>query len=86
MCGILGLAATDDAKVDYHELFTLFETLLIQSESRGKEASGIAISYNEETKIIKSALPSSKLINQAKYLNLKKILNVKKNLVLMMKY
>ena len=71
MCGILGLAATDDAKVDYHELFTLFETLLIQSESRGKEASGIAISYNEETKIIKSALPSSKLINQAKYLNLK---------------
>ena len=60
MCGIFGFSG--NSKIKDSEL-QLIKNLLILSESRGKEACGLAIDGNSEIKYLKAPIPASDLIN-----------------------
>lgn len=67
MCGIFGLLAADTANITAglveHELALLFKL----SESRGKEAAGVAIQTPEKIHVYKEAIPASSFIKSAPY-------------------
>jgi glutamine---fructose-6-phosphate transaminase (isomerizing) len=69
MCGILGLVAAEHARVSQAELERTFRRLLILSESRGKEASGIAMRNGGSIYVLKRAMPASSLIRTTDYAN-----------------
>jgi glucosamine--fructose-6-phosphate aminotransferase (isomerizing) len=59
MCGIFGFSG--NSKIAGSEL-QLIKNLLMLSESRGKEACGLAIDGNSEIKFLKAPIPASDLI------------------------
>ncbi|MBN2303329.1 MAG: hypothetical protein JXQ72_02555 [Anaerolineae bacterium] len=67
MCGIFGVTAKPEA--DFSRSFTeqLMRGLFKLSESRGKEAAGIALHAPDAIYLAKYALPASKVIDRAEY-------------------
>lgn len=61
MCGIIGFTCLP-APYKQHQVGKLVEKLLVLSESRGKEATGIAINNGHIIRYIKAPLPASTLI------------------------
>lgn len=69
MCGIFGILGQFDS-VNIKHLQKDVENLFLLSESRGKEASGLALSFDDKIQIIKKDIPASKLIKEQKFLDL----------------
>lgn len=70
MCGIFGLILSGKSKVDKKKLKPALDYLFKLSESRGKEASGIALLLNDSIDVYKSSKPASVLIKTDDYKNL----------------
>ncbi len=77
MCGIFGTLIGKDTHLSTQELASLTNRMFKLSESRGKEASGIAVRVNHSIYVLKEPISSSQLIKSDKYRNLfkKKIAN-----------
>ncbi len=70
MCGIFGLSITENSEFSKDEAEAILKKLFILSESRGKEASGLALMDASKISILKSSLTASKLINSTDYKDL----------------
>ena len=72
MCGIFGIAISDNknTRQDINEYQNILNDLFILSESRGKEASGLATLTDDGIDILKSPLAAAKLCRTEKYKNL----------------
>src|SRR5215471_14675802 len=66
MCGIFGLRVRDDS-FPARKLLNLFDDLFLFSESRGKEASGLAIADRDRIQVLKSAVAASAMIRSPQY-------------------
>ncbi len=78
MCGIYGIAIKNnrtEPPFDIDKLRAWADSLFVLSESRGKEASGIALSDSQNITIYKQAIRGSKLIGLKGYKNLFKSLD-----------
>src|SRR3989304_10460304 len=67
MCGIFGIITGRDSQVAGNQLRRAADTLFRLSESRGKEASGIAYVDNHHITIYKLPLAATTLIKEAAY-------------------
>lgn len=67
MCGIFGIITTDANRSIIQEIRCITDDLFKISESRGKDASGIAIHYHDNISILKGPIKSSKLIKTSEY-------------------
>jgi len=67
MCGIFGIVAKRTVFSSLRELYTISDNLFILSESRGKEASGIAVKVNNNIKVYKSSDKASQLLRSKIY-------------------
>ncbi len=72
MCGIFGITVRNDLNINENLLKSIVDDLFKLSESRGKEASGIAIDSKKDIKVYKQPIPASVLIKSKEY---KKILD-----------
>lgn len=70
MCGIFGLLLADGFRLSARELMDVTNHLFRLSESRGKEASGVAVKVNRSIYVFKEPVSSSKLVKSDKYRNL----------------
>ncbi len=68
MCGILGFVDIE-GELTFAQRKRLLNRLYRYSESRGQEASGIAIQSNEGLSVLKSTLPSSEFIASSPFQN-----------------
>ena len=62
MCGIFGFFVKDDSMLNSLKLKKCMDFLFKTSESRGKEASGIAIYRNDNVKVYKDALRGAEIV------------------------
>lgn len=69
MCGIFGIIGQIDSQNAQH-LKKDVESLFLLSESRGKEASGLAFSNEKEIQVIKKDVPASRLIREKQFADL----------------
>jgi glutamine---fructose-6-phosphate transaminase (isomerizing) len=67
MCGIFGLAATHKHGFTQKSLEQAVQKLFILSETRGKEAAGIALATPSRLVIHKDSIPASKMLHTADY-------------------
>ncbi|MEE8575601.1 MAG: hypothetical protein V3T30_09325, partial [Thermodesulfobacteriota bacterium] len=67
MCGIFGIAAGEGSGLTGADLKSTVTDLLKLSESRGKEASGVAVSVADSTRVLKSARAASLLVRSPEY-------------------
>lgn len=67
MCGIFGVVATPQSTLSTKELKRISRDLFLLSESRGREAAGIAVVKQKEISVFKSPRPASQLIKDAKF-------------------
>src|SRR5690242_21509270 len=67
MCGIFGLAVSEAHKVSTEEARTYANYLFACSESRGKEASGLALRDSERITVLKQPEPASVLTRSKEY-------------------
>ena len=67
MCGIFGLIVSEDDPLDVVMLKRVCTCLFLHSESRGKEASGLAIRTTDRLEVIKEPVPASKLVKTELY-------------------
>lgn len=67
MCGILGVATKENSKIKSSSLRAITNSLFKISESRGKEATGIAIRTKEAISVYKKPLPASQIIRSPRY-------------------
>jgi len=67
MCGIFGMVITQSAQLSRSTLSSYTKELFLLSESRGKEASGLAIGSREKIKIYKKAMPASEMVRTKEY-------------------
>lgn len=67
MCGIFGLHIQDSVQLQASELRNLVDNLFMLSESRGKEAAGIAIRSGNDISVFKKAQPATEMIAGAEY-------------------
>jgi glucosamine--fructose-6-phosphate aminotransferase (isomerizing) len=70
LCGIFGILIGENLSLSASELMGIVNYMFKLSESRGKEASGIAIRVNESIYVFKEPVSSSKLVKSSKYKNL----------------
>lgn len=70
MCGIFGILIGENLSLSADELMRIVNRMFKLSESRGKEASGIAIRFNESICVFKEPVSASKLIKSPDYKNL----------------
>lgn len=70
MCGIFGIIANQKSQLSSSDLKNIVNRLFKLSESRGKEAAGIAFLYKDEIDILKVPVMASELINSKEYRNL----------------
>ena len=70
MCGIFGMVVTQSAGISRENLSTYTKELFLLSESRGKEAAGIAIGSQEEINVYKKAMPASEMVRTKEYQSL----------------
>lgn len=62
MCGIFGLTISKQSGMDNKICEKIFKDLFVLSESRGKEASGFALSDSKEIKVFKAPFPASEIV------------------------
>jgi asparagine synthetase B (glutamine-hydrolysing) len=67
MCGIFGIVLPDIRKQDVSSLRDAIKRLFILSESRGKEAAGLAVLSNNKAHIYKEATSASDMIASDRY-------------------
>ena len=67
MCGIFGIAVRNDSSINSKQLKSIVTNLFKLSESRGKEAAGIAINSDNDIKVYKGPVPASVLINSKEF-------------------
>ena len=67
MCGIFGLSATKTSKIKRDKLEKITASLFRLSETRGKDASGLAIQNSKKISVFKAPMSASKLINSRSY-------------------
>jgi len=78
MCGILGIIVGENADLSPEVLKYLVKKLYVLSESRGKEASGIAVRVIDKVYVLKMPVPSSEMIKTEKFKEIfKNIINSK---------
>ena len=70
MCGIFGLLIGENLQLSPNELMRIVNRMFKLSESRGKEASGIAIRLNQSIYVLKEPISSSNLVKTSKFKNL----------------
>jgi glutamine---fructose-6-phosphate transaminase (isomerizing) len=75
MCGIFGISTSRHAKLEAKTIKQVFDQLVVLSESRGKEASGIAVEKGQRIEVFKSQLTGKKLLHDKTY---QKLLNPEK--------
>ena len=66
MCGIFGLVA-GDVDLGVGQLKSIVDDLFLLSESRGKEASGIAVQTDDEIWVYKEPIPASQFVKKRAY-------------------
>ena len=67
MCGIFGILIGEDLSLPVHKLMATINYMFKLSESRGKEASGIAVRCGQSIYVLKEPFSASKLISSKKY-------------------
>ena len=72
MCGIFGLAIDNTKFFEYEFIKTLVDQLFIYSETRGKEAAGIALKGENSVDIFKKACRASQFIKEEEFKELLK--------------
>jgi hypothetical protein len=70
MCGIFGFFLSEDKRVALSDAQAITKLLLIESESRGKEASGVAIRTGHGIEVLKGTVSSSKLVRSRRYMDM----------------
>ncbi|MCW4005052.1 MAG: hypothetical protein NWF04_00425 [Candidatus Bathyarchaeota archaeon] len=70
MCGIFGAIIAEDLGFSSNDLMQLVNYMFKLSESRGKEASGLAVRFNDSVYVLKEPVSASELIKSKKYQNL----------------
>ena len=67
MCGIFGLLIGEDLKLSPKDLMQVLNSIFKLSESRGKEASGLAVRLKDSIYVLKEPITSSKLVKTSRY-------------------
>ena len=67
MCGIFGIVIGEKISLSSKELMQIVNSIFKLSESRGKEASGLAVRFKDSIYILKEPITSSKLVKTANY-------------------
>lgn len=67
MCGIFGLITKNDSEIQPEKIKAITNSLFKLSESRGKEAAGIAIKTTDAVSVFKKPIPASKMIKSDEY-------------------
>jgi glutamine---fructose-6-phosphate transaminase (isomerizing) len=75
MCGIFGIVVAENSDCSNEQIDILTRKLFLLSESRGKEASGIAIKKGSSIYVFKQAIPASKLIKSSKFKDMMQIIS-----------
>lgn len=70
MCGIFGFYLSDDHRLSVSTIQQIVKSFFLLSETRGRDASGIAIGTNEEIVSLKKYITASKLIKTDDYKSL----------------
>ncbi len=83
MCGIWGFSSID-RNLSKKNIYQIMKELFLLSESRGKEAAGIAIASDNTISVFKRGQTASRMIRDNEYL--KNIINLKKTLKLIQKF
>lgn len=66
MCGIWGISDMG-AGIDRKLLLKIIKKLMILSETRGKDASGIAVMHDGELNVLRKAMPSHEFLNDLQF-------------------
>src|SRR5262245_27224600 len=56
MCGIFGFALTGDAQIDRSRMFDTISASYKLAETRGKEAAGLAVVFQDRIEVVKQAV------------------------------
>ena len=67
MCGIFGILTTEDSHLTVSALQGMLQNLFKLSESRGKEAAGMAIRKDDGIYVFKSATSATRMVNSLPY-------------------
>jgi glutamine---fructose-6-phosphate transaminase (isomerizing) len=67
LCGIFGIVIGEDLKISPKELMRIVNCMFKLSESRGKEASGLALRFSNSIHVLKEPISSSKLVKTQQY-------------------
>jgi glutamine---fructose-6-phosphate transaminase (isomerizing) len=67
LCGIFGIVIGENLKLSPKELMQIVNSIFKLSESRGKEASGLAVRFKDSIYVLKEPITSSKLVKTTKY-------------------
>ena len=67
MCGIFGIEIAENLKLSPKDLMQIVNSIFKLSESRGKEASGLAVRFKDSIYVLKEPITSSKLVKTSKY-------------------
>ncbi|MFZ3382582.1 MAG: hypothetical protein WA144_01525, partial [Candidatus Methanoperedens sp.] len=67
MCGIFGITVRNNSNINSKILKSIVTNLFKLSESRGKEAAGIAINSDNDIKVYKSPVSASVLIKSKEF-------------------
>jgi glutamine---fructose-6-phosphate transaminase (isomerizing) len=67
MCGIFGISVREDTPLSLNTIRTAVDDLFRFSESRGKEAAGIALLCRDEIRVYKEAVRASTLLRRPEY-------------------
>lgn len=67
MCGVFGIVATGKSNIGNGDLRKIVDSLFVLSESRGKEASGLAVGTNGLLRVFKQPHPASTMIRSRAY-------------------
>jgi glucosamine--fructose-6-phosphate aminotransferase (isomerizing) len=66
MCGIFGITKNIQSEITQVDFQKIFKTLFLLSESRGKEASGMAL-LNKDITVFKTPFAASKMVRSTEY-------------------
>ncbi|PWB50024.1 MAG: hypothetical protein C3F06_13040 [Candidatus Methanoperedenaceae archaeon] len=67
MCGIFGITIKEDSNINRKQLTSIVNNLFKLSESRGKEAAGIAIHSDNNIKVFKQPTSASEMVRSNQY-------------------
>ena len=70
MCGIFGIITNEKSNLNPSDLKSIVNKLFKLSESRGKEAAGVAFLYKDSIEVFKVPVMASELIDSKSYNNL----------------